>query len=69
MISVTPELADSLLDDMHERERVSFLCDCDLVSEVIFNDDIDIDHPLIAEMLTRLDPTWVTDWGRGELDH
>lgn len=62
MIDFTPELADSLLDDMHERERVSFLCDCDLVSEAIFDDDIDIDHPLIAEMLRRLDPLWLENW-------
>lgn len=59
----------SILDDMRERQRLSYLCDCDLVSEIVFDDDIDVDHPLISELLNRLDPRWSEIWGERELSH
>lgn len=69
MIDCFPVLADELLDDLCERERVSQLCVHELIAEVLEDDEIDIDHPLVSEILSRLDPFWAKDWGKTEMEH
>lgn len=69
MIDCFPVLEDELLDDLCERERVSQLCVHELIAEVLEDDEIDLDHPLISEMLSRLDPRWAEIWGARERGH
>lgn len=63
MTFCTPQLADDLIADICERERVARLRDRELISEVLEDDEIDVDHPLIAELLNRLNPFWTESWG------
>lgn len=69
MTYCTSEFADELLADMHERQRLSMLRDLELITEVLNNEDLDIDHPLLAELLNRIDPLWTIHWGERERGH
>lgn len=69
MTVCSPEFADELLADMHERQRVSMLRNRDLISEVVEDDELDIDHPLLAELLNRIDPLWSVEWGSRSKGH
>jgi len=55
-LTPSPEFVDWFFSDLAERQRVKELTVRDLILEAI--EDLDIDEPLIEEMMNRICPGW-----------
>lgn len=63
----SPETADWFIADAKESQRLTVLCDHELIREILeteLPDDL-----YVQELLARLDPCWMDRWGETEQGH
>ena len=57
---ITDEIAEKILDSVHEQIRLEKLTNEELVKECLLDNDL-ADYPIVEEMMTRLDPHWMNE--------
>jgi hypothetical protein len=59
---IDPKVADNILCELREKQRLSNLSDLDLIRECLTSDAFD--YTIVEELCDRLKPNWLEEVGK-----